>query len=53
MDGWGKHRGERREEKKEQNEMKIKAETETHTQRRRNVGNKTTKAKKGERNIKQ
>lgn len=33
MDGWGKHRGERREGKKEQNEMKIKAETETHTHR--------------------
>lgn len=37
-------RGER--EKKRRNRMKIRAETDTH-RRWRNVGNKTTKAKKG------
>lgn len=40
MGGWGEEDGgEKKEEKKEQNEMKIRAETDTH-RRRRNVGNK-------------
>lgn len=37
---------------KEENEMKMRTETDTN-RRRRNVGNKAAKAKKGERNIKQ
>lgn len=45
--GEGQRRKKRR---KERTEMKIRAETHW---RRRNAGNKTTKAKKGVRNIKQ